>query len=221
MDLQLDTLKLPAWNPEMAGEWDEAFEKTDNYLRACRVGSRLHRARLVGLILERALNKRAANPAAASQSLATVAIDEAHALVENWVMFHLPAPEGERPYTLTEGFMALYLCDVPARWPSAFLNLQQDLPEFTKAVRDKMVQTGPELQLSSMVPQAMDRGFLPEIAEALETLEQIPVINLALESLEQPVLKSVMTLLFWGLIVVALLVIFVFSHFPDLLNLFK
>ena len=212
MDLQLDTIKLPAWKPELAGEWDEAFEKTDHYLRACRVGSRLHRARLVGLVLERAFHKRTTNAAAAELPLAAVAIDEAHALVENWVAGHLPQPEGDRPYTLTEGFMALYLCDVPTRWPQAFLYEKQELPEFTKAVKDKMVQTGPELQLSSMVPRPMDRGFLPEIAEALETIEQIPVINLALESLEQPVLKAALTLAFWGVIIAVLLALFWLLH---------
>ena len=60
MDLSLEAIKLPAWEPASAAEWDEAFEKVENYLRACRVASRLHRARLTALILQRAIERRAA-----------------------------------------------------------------------------------------------------------------------------------------------------------------
>ena len=60
MDLSLEAIKLPAWDPASAAEWDEAFEKVENYLRACRVASRLHRARLTALILQRAIERRAA-----------------------------------------------------------------------------------------------------------------------------------------------------------------
>ena len=62
MDLPLDAITLPAWDPVQAEEWDEAFEKVENYLRACRVASRLHRARLTALILQRTINKRASLP---------------------------------------------------------------------------------------------------------------------------------------------------------------
>lgn len=197
MELQLDTIKLPAWNPELAGEWDEAFEKVENYLRACRVASRLHRARLVALILERAFNRRAADPAVAAQPLATVAIDEAHHVIEDWVLHHLPPQDGGRPHTLPEGFLALYLCDAPMRWPNAFLNPQLDPPGFAETLRARMVQTGPELEISSMVPRQMDRGFIPELAEALESLERMPVIK---------------TLLAWLLFAIGLLLLFWYTR---------
>ena len=110
MDLSLDAIKFPAWDPLKAEECDEAFEKVENYLRACRVASRLHRARLAALILQLTLEKRAAATGEAAEThLATLAIEEARALITQWMSGLLPLRSDERPYSLAEGFLALYL----------------------------------------------------------------------------------------------------------------
>jgi hypothetical protein len=202
MDLSLEAIKLPAWDPASAAEWDEAFEKVENYLRACRVASRLHRARLTALILQRAIERRAKREqrsevsgqlsavgqqpassdkpqsASAPPPLATLAIEEARELVAHWLANLLPTHTEERPFTLAEGFLALYLCDAPMRWPGAFLNPQQAPPDFADTLRSRIVKTGPELEVSSMVPRQIDLGLLPDLAEsAFDTLDRVPLVK--------------------------------------------
>jgi hypothetical protein len=194
MDLPLDAIKLPAWEPASAAEWDEAFEKVENYLRACRIASRLHRARLTALILQRAIERRARNfpdlgkqDAPLSQTLekpavrpplATLAIEEARELIALWLANLLPAHKTERPFTLAEGFLALYLCDAPMRWPGAFLNPQQAPPDFADTLHARLVKTGPELEVSSMVPRPMDFGLLPDLAgSAMDTFDRLPILR--------------------------------------------
>jgi len=166
----------------MAAEWDEAFEKVENYLRACRVASRLHRARLTAAILQGAIEKRAhaaEGDALARTHLATVAIDEARRLIIAWMSGLFPPRSDDRPYTLSEGFLALYLCDAPMRWPNAFLNPQLSPPGFAETLHARLVKTGPELEVSSMVPRPLDRGLIPELAgSAKETFDRFPFLRI-------------------------------------------
>lgn len=263
MDLSLEAIRLPVWDPSSAAEWDEAFEKVENYLRACRVASRLHRARLTAVILQRAIERRAAGghalenrdsqsavgepgiagnapqaaalrsaPSAGDQTpaalplalplelhpsplgplptkhvhlpasepvpLATLAIEEARELVAHWLANLLPSRSEEQPFTLAEGFLALYLCDAPMRWPGAFLNPQQAPPDFADTLRSRIVKTGPELEVSSMVPRQIDLGLLPDLAEsAFDTLDRFPLIK---------------TLLVWTLFVAGLVFLFWYTR---------
>ncbi|MEI6564353.1 MAG: hypothetical protein WCO42_08640 [bacterium] len=195
MDLSLDAITLPVWNPEDAPAWDEAFGKVENYLRACRVASRLHRARLTALILQRALGRRAVTP---DVPLASLAIDEARDLIDGWMRGLLPPRENERPYTMAEGFLSLYLCDAPMRWPNAFLNPQQAPPGFADTLHARLVKTGPELEVSSMVPRSMDRGLIQGWAgSALDTFDRLPILR---------------TLFLWVVFAVLLIVLFRYTR---------
>ena len=179
MDLSLDAVKLPSWDPVMAPEWDEAFEKVENYLRACRVASRLHRARLTAMILQRTIEMRNALPGDAPPvHLATAAIEEARSLISRWMSGLLPPRSDERPYMMAEGLLALYLCDAPMRWPNAFLNPQLSPPGFSETLHARLVKTGPELEISSMVPRPIDRGLIPDLADTtLVTFDRFPILR--------------------------------------------
>ncbi len=173
VDISLDAVTLPAWQPEKAAEWDEAFEKVENYLRACRVTSRFHRARLTAAILQRALERKENG-----EPLPTRAIDEAREMIAAWMDHLLSARGAERPVSLTEAYLSLYLCDAPMRWPSAFLNPREHPPGFEDTLRSGLVRTGPDLEISSMVPRPIDRGLLPDLAgSAMETLERFPILK--------------------------------------------
>lgn len=174
MDVPLDSITLPAWQPEKAAEWDEAFEKVENYLRACRVSSRLHRARLAAVILHRALVQQATS----SEPLSTLAIGETRAMIAQWMAELLQRPELGRQATMDEAYLALYLCDAPMRWPNAFLNPREEPPGFSETLHARLVKTGPELEVSSMVPRPLDRGLIHGLAgSAMETLERFPIIK--------------------------------------------
>jgi hypothetical protein len=155
MDVSTSTLTafVPKWgSPD---EWNEAYEKVENYLRACRINSRLHRARLIHRVLERLAER---GPSSSNEPLSTRAIRETQALVD--------------------GRVGLLLCDGPERWPYAFLT-SGDLPEeFVREMRASMLVAGPNLEISSMVPRQIDYGWLPEIAgDTLEQIGRSPVLK--------------------------------------------
>ncbi len=192
MDILLDSLSLPAADLADVAELDEAYGTVENYLRACRVSSRLHRARLTAMIVHHTLARRGA--AAEPHPLSTLAIQAARGLVATWMSGLLPPRPDERPYTQAEGFVALYLCDGPMRWPNAFLNPRQAPPGFLDALRSRIVKTGPDLEVSSMVPRPIDRGILPELAgSARATFDRMPILR---------------TLLFWFLFSAILVALF-------------
>ena len=196
MDVLLDSLNLPQPGPDEVAEWDEAYGKVENYLRACRVSSRMHRARLTAMIVQRAIAQRTAEPG--GQPLSTLAINEARRLIAWWMAGLLPPRPDERPYTQSEGFVALYLCDGPMRWPNAFLNPREEPPGFLNTLHARLVKAGPDLEVSSMVPRPIDRGILPELADsARATFDRFPVLR---------------TLLFWCLFAAALVALFWYTR---------
>ena len=193
LDVLLDSLNLPKPNLSELAEWDEAYGKVENYLRACRVSSRMHRARLTALIVHLAIERHAAAPS--GPPLASMAIEEARRLIGDWFSGLLPPRSGERSYTQAEGFVALYLCDGPIRWPSAFLNPREQPPGFFDTLRARLVKAGPDLEVSSMVPRAIDRGLLPELADsARATFDRFPIIRTLLLWV---LFTAILVALFW------------------------
>lgn len=178
MDLPPQPLKAPDSPAAPIAEWNEAFEKVENYLRAHRIDSHLHRTRLTQTILERVA---AQHPLPRQDSLATLAAAEAHLLLAAWFKQALGASLTQDEDPCTQGRVALLICDGPLRWPYAFLD-EKSLPEdFATALRQSLIKAGPDLEHASMTPRDIDLGLLPEVAgETLEKLEQQPVLRLTL-----------------------------------------
>ena len=194
MDLLLGSLNLPKPDPAEVAALDEAYGKVENYLRACRVSSRLHRARMTALIVSRALDRRS-RAGGDGRPLCTLAIEEARGLITAWLGGLLPPRPGDQPYTLAEGFVALYLCDGPMRWPNAFLAAGEEPPGFRDTLRARLVNAGPDLEVSHMVPRPLDRGLLPERAgTARNTFDRFPVLRAVLLWL---LFAAALAALFW------------------------
>ena len=190
-----DTLKpfVPKWGSP--AEWNEAYEKVENYLRACRINSRLHRARLIHRILQRVAEHGAV---LTGETLSTAAIRETHVMMEAWFARLLqPAAEGGR-YSLVDGRVALLLCDGSDRWPYAFLTTSDLPPDLVKEMRESMLVAGPNLEISNMVPREIDYGWFPEIAGGtLDSLGKWPFLQ---------------ALVVWGLFILVLAIIFIKSR---------
>ena len=170
-----DTLKpfVPKWGSP--GEWNEAYEKVENYLRACRINSRLHRARLIHRILQRVAER---GPVPEGEALSTAAIRETQVMMEEWFARLLQPASEEGRYSLVDGRVALLLCDGSDRWPYAFLT-QEDLPaDLVKEMRESMLIAGPNLEINNMVPRAIDYGWFPEIAGGtIDSLGRLPFVK--------------------------------------------
>ena len=178
MDLSLESITLPPWDPARAEEWNDAYEKVENYLRACRVGSHLQRARLIALILQRVYDRTQTDESVVGRSLPELAIVEVRDRVTEWISHYLPPRADGRSLNLGEGMLAIYLCDGPTRWPYAFLDSQRMPAEFAEALCSRVVRAGPDLEVSSMVPRDMDLGLMPGlVGSAMETFEAVPILK--------------------------------------------
>lgn len=142
-------------------EWNEAFARVEDYFRAHRVHSRAHQARLVSGILERAAARHEADTGKAP---VTHAVDEARESIDAWLHHQIGEANTDLETAGRLGRVAFLLADGPDKHPEMFLD--NDLPEDVRAgMRVRLVQSGPNMEVSSMVGRDMDLGLFPEVAE--------------------------------------------------------
>jgi hypothetical protein len=156
-------------------QWNAAYVRVEDYLRAHRIHNRLHQSRLILQVLERAARRHEANPALVPTALAA---EEVEALMDLWFADMLEKRDQPHERIAVEGRVALLLCDGPQKWPYAFLD-EKNLPaEFTQAMRAGALEAGPDMAVSSMVPRPIDLGPIPEAAgETMETIEKWPILR--------------------------------------------
>jgi hypothetical protein len=172
-------------------QWNAAYVRVEDYLRAHRIHNRLHQSRLLQAILARAAKRHEANPAASPTALAA---EETEALMDLWFAEMLDVRGQPHERIAIDGRLALLLCDGPEKWPFAFLDEKDVQQDFAQAMRQGVVQGGPDMAVSSMVPREIDLGLIPAAAgETIETIEKWPILR---------------TLLLWLLFAGALAVIF-------------
>ncbi len=156
-------MTAPTFNPATGTteEWNEAFARVEDYFRAHRVHSRMHQAQLVYGILARAAERHAAEPGTPP---VTLAIAEANVSINRWLHQQI----GENAMDIEKagrlGRVAFLLADGPTKHPEMFLD--NDLPEDVRSgMRLRLEQSGPNMEVSSMVGRDMDLGLFPEVAE--------------------------------------------------------
>ncbi|MEO6246270.1 MAG: hypothetical protein ABIQ12_12625 [Opitutaceae bacterium] len=172
-------------------EWNAAYVRVEDYLRAHRIHNRLHQSRLILQVLERAAQRHAENPTATPTALAA---QETESLMDRWFADMLNERDQPHERIAVDGRLALLLCDGARRWPYAFLDQRQIPPAFTEAMRTGVIQAGPDLAVSNMAPRPIDLGAIPEAAgETMERIEKWPILR---------------TLLLWLIFGGALLVVF-------------
>jgi len=194
MDLLLEAIEPFVPTRGTPEEWNSAYEKLESYLRAHEVGSHLHRAHLITMILRRvSLRWKNQTPPA---PLSTLVIEETNRLLDEWFARLLELPAGSSSnFTASDGRVALFLCDAPLRWPYAFLEPRQIPEDFKAAMSKSLMRAGPELQISNMVPRPIDLGLLPELADdTLDALNRMPLIKALVGWL---IFLAILTVLFW------------------------
>ena len=172
-------------------QWNAAYVRVEDYLRAHRIHNRLHQSRLILRILERAARRHEKTQAVAPTILAA---EEAERMMDAWFSEVLGERDLPHDRIAVNGRLALLLTDGPTRWPYAFLDEEQVPPEFARAMQQSSIEAGPDLAVSSMVPRPIDLGPISEAAgETMERLEKWPLLH---------------TLVLWVLFLAALAAIF-------------
>ena len=191
MDLSLESLSTFRPPTGTLEQWNAAYVRVEDYLRAHRIHNRLHQSRVIQNVLERAAKRHAQNPAL---DPTTLAAEECEALMASWfkdVLANKELPDDRVPVT---GRVALLISDGTQKWPYAFLQRENIPEDFSRAMRDSSMEAGPDMSVSNMVPRPIDLGTISEAAgETLEQIEKTPVLG---------------TLLLWALFIAALASIF-------------
>ncbi len=156
-------------------DWNAAYVRVEDYLRAHRIHSRLHQSRLIQAILERAASRHAHNPLL---DPTTLAAEETEAWMDRWFAAVLPGGGVAEERLAATGRVALLLTDGAAKWPYSFLDTKAVPEEFARAMRESSIEAGPDMTVSSMVPRPIDLGIITEAAgETLERFERWPVLK--------------------------------------------
>jgi hypothetical protein len=176
--MELSLAALSGFQPRTGTleQWNAAYVRVEDYLRAHRIHNRLHQSRLIERVLERAARRHEADP---KQEPVTIAAEEIEALMQDWFALQLGDPPLAPDRLAAHARTAMLLADVPTKWPFAFLETENYPPSLHTAMEKGSLQAGPDLAVSSMVPRDIDLGVLPEAAgDTLETLERWPLVRL-------------------------------------------
>lgn len=159
-------------DPEL---WGEAYERVEHLLLAYRVNNRFLLAQLSGLILRSAAERHAAEP---DRSRADVAAEEAMRLIGEWIDALIGPSTDSRARRFALGRAAIFLADLPTRWPASFLNLRNPPPELLERLRKTYIAAGPDLEFSNMAPRPIDLGPISNAAEGTwRTFARWPVLR--------------------------------------------
>ncbi|HTH47337.1 MAG TPA: hypothetical protein VMB21_07485 [Candidatus Limnocylindria bacterium] len=137
---------FPQTGTEM--EWNAAYYRLEDYLRALRLVNKVRQSQLILHLLQRAAARHALDPAL---NPTTLALGELFETMDLW--FAAIDPEAEA--RTMPGKVAFLLAESPEKWPQCFL--AEEVPaEYASALRECALTTGPDLQISSMVPRPID-----------------------------------------------------------------
>ena len=178
MELSLESLDSFRPKTGTLEQWNAAYVRVEDYLRAHRIHNRLHQSRLIQRVLNAAARLHEQNP---TLDPATLAVEETDRLMDVWFGELLDEKELPHERIVTEGRVALLLADGMQRWPYAFLEKDQVPAEFLRTVKQSSIQAGPDLAVSSMVPREIDLGTITEAAgQTLEQIEKLPILRVLL-----------------------------------------
>jgi hypothetical protein len=178
MELPLESLTSFRPATGTPDQWNAAFVRVEDYLRAHRVHNRLQQSRILQEVLGRAARRHAADPSADPTTLAAEEIDR---MMDAWFAELLGDKTLPHERVAIEGRVALLLCDGVDRWPYAFLDPANVPAEFAAEMKQRSMQAGPDLAVSSMVPREINLGTLTEVAgQTFEHIERWPILRVTL-----------------------------------------
>ena len=178
MELSLESLSSFRPKTGTLEQWNAAYVRVEDYLRAHRIHNRLHQSRLILRVLSLAAARHEQNPAL---DPVTLAIEETDRLMDGWFAGLLGGRDLPHNRLAAEGRVALLLGDGMQRWPYAFLDDQHIPGEFAQAMQQSSIQAGPDLAVSNMVPREIDLGIITEAAgQTLEQIEKLPIVRVLL-----------------------------------------
>jgi hypothetical protein len=178
MEQPLDTLNAFRPRTGTADQWNAAFIRVEDYLRAHRVHNRLQQITILQKVIARAAARHEQNP---SLDPTTLAAEEVDRMMDEWFGELLGDKNLPHERIAVEGRVALLLSDGVERWPYAFLDEQHVPAEFAREMQRRSIQAGPDMTVTSMVPRPIELGALTEVAgQTFEQIEKWPILRVTL-----------------------------------------
>jgi len=178
MELSLESLDSFRPTTGTLDQWNAAYVRVEDYLRAHRIHNRLHQSRLIQRVLVGAARLHLQNPAL---DPSTLAVEETDRLMDRWFGSLLNEKDLPHDRIATEGRVALLLADGMQRWPYTFLETDRVPEEFVLTLQQSSMKAGPDLAVSSMVPRDIDLGVLTEaVGQTLDRIDRLPVLRVLL-----------------------------------------
>lgn len=193
MELPLES--LTAFRPRTGTpeQWNAAFVRVEDYLRAHRVHNRLQQSQILQRVLVQAARQHEKEPHLDPTTLAAEEIDR---MMDAWFGELLGDKNLPHERIAVEGRVALQMCNGVERWPYAFLDLENVPPEFAREMKQRSVQAGPDMTVTSMVPRPIELGTITEVAgQTFEQIEKWPILRV---SLLWALFVSVLAMLFYA-----------------------
>lgn len=159
-------------------QWNAAFIRVEDYLRAHRVHNRLQQITILEKVIASAARRHEQNTAL---DPTTIAAEEIDRMMDAWFGELLGHKDLPHERIAVEGRVALLMCDGVERWPYAFLDERQVPPEFAQEMQRRSIQAGPDMTVTSMVPREIELGTLTEVAgQTFEQIERWPILRVTL-----------------------------------------
>lgn len=153
-------------NTGTAEQWNAAFYRLEDYLRAHGLVNKIHQGEIILRLLRRAAIQHRHMP---ERSPIELALREAYQEMADWFQRVFPDLDAPPARLCSVGRLSMYLIDAPARWPDVFLTQDELPPDFVRAMRETFVQSGPDLRISTMVPRSPD---VPQESTVIEEMRQ-------------------------------------------------
>jgi hypothetical protein len=193
MEPPLDTLNAFRPRTGTADQWNAAFIRVEDYLRAHRVHNRLQQITILQKVIARAAARHEQNP---SLDPTTLAAEEVDRMMDEWFGELLGDKNLPHERIAVEGRVALLLSGGVERWPYSFLDEEHVPPEFAQEMQRRSIQAGPDMTVTSMVPRAIELGAITEVAgQTFEQIEKWPILRV---TLLWAVFLSVLALVFYA-----------------------
>lgn len=174
----MDTLNAFRPRTGTSDQWNAAFIRVEDYLRAHRVHNRLQQITILQKVIGRAAARHEKNP---SLDPTTLAAEEVDRMMDEWFGELLGDKQLPHERIAVEGRVALLLSDGVERWPYAFLDEEHVPEEFAREMQRRSIQAGPDMTVSNMVPRPIELGALTEVAgQTFEQIEKWPVLRVTL-----------------------------------------
>jgi hypothetical protein len=178
MEQPLDPLNAFRPRTGTPDQWNAAFIRVEDYLRAHRVHNRLQQITILEKVIARAAARHERNPSLNPTSLAAEEVDR---MMDEWFGELLGDKNLPHERIAVEGRVALLLTDGVERWPYSFLDEEHVPREFAQEMQRRSIQAGPDMTVTSMVPRPIELGALTEVAgQTFEQIEKWPILRVTL-----------------------------------------